>query len=147
MWRVVEVSPDDTTLEALERELRNHRSTDAAKELLSEVVSARAATAPLRHHTAPTARRDGARAVPSGSSGQSNPQMTDREAIVLRDLIGIEAERLARWGTAPGMPFDMEAEVFAAWETRLSSREDMNGRSIERLHQDRRWLEDYRRNG
>ena len=156
MWQVLEENPDDAALAALERELRDHRSTDAAKELLKEVVSARAAkprssgasAAPSRPPSArPTqgTSRSVARIRPRSDGGRTQQSQIGGTTDILRDLIGVEAERLARWGLAPGMPSDIEETVFAAWEARLTSREDVHGRCIERLRQDRAWLADHRR--
>ena len=156
MWRLLEEDPDVATLTALERELRDHRSTEAAKTLLNEVVDALAtvpsSTARPARSGRPTSQRgpqavveDGDRFAPGGGDGPTRRDRGGRETGILRDLIGVEAERLARWGLAPGMPADIEEAVFTAWQARLTSREDMHGRCLERLVQDRRWLADHRR--
>ena len=156
MWRLLEEDPDEATLTGLERELRDHRSTDAAKTLLKEVVDAlgvvSSSTARPARSGRPTSRRgpqavaqDGGHFALRGGDGPTRRDRGGRETDILRDLIGVEAERLARWGLAPGMPADIEEAVFSAWQTRLTSREDMHGRCLERLLQDRRWLAEHRR--
>jgi hypothetical protein len=122
-----------------EREKRRRVARAAAKSIVP--------TSPARPPNARDTSRNVVRITSGSAGGRTQHVEVGPRTDILRDLIGIEAERLARWGLAPGMPPEIEETVFAAWEARLTSREDVHGRCIERLQQDRRWLVEHRQAG
>lgn len=133
-------------LTTLEDEL-SRRTTPTARRLLDRVRAMRAGTpqptqsASTSASTASTGRRS-----EGGRSRATRVADGPRQSVetILRELIGEEAERLARWGLAPGMPADMEALVLDEWRRRLGPHEDARGRSTDRLRTDVEWLAEKR---
>lgn len=127
-------SKDDVkALKSIEAEL-SHRTTNGARQTLSE----------LRIRLAELARQEGAVAVPAtrASASRTHASGGARNAMSpaydsLRLLISEEAEVLARWGLAPGLPADLEGRFLEVWEQLLSGTGECHGRSIDDLRKTR----------
>lgn len=124
---------DVATLRIIEWEL-SHRSTNEAKRILSR----------LRTLFTGQAREGGGGAVQSSrdQASRSRAPWGGQAAAGtgydgLRLLITEEAEVLAKWGLAPGLPTSVETRFLEIWEQLLSGTGECHGRSIDELRKTR----------